>query len=57
MIARIGAERIRPMNHEIDVHSSAEKFKFLIFIDRYVSPWYLELRKSLLRLTKQRLKD
>lgn len=36
-----GAARIRPMNQDIDVHSSAEKSKLLTFIVLDVSLWYL----------------
>lgn len=51
MMPKTGVARISPMNQEIDVHSSAEKFMLLTFIDLYVSPWYLELIKHVLMVS------
>ena len=39
----MGAARIRPIDHEIDVHSRGEKLGLLPVIERCVSLWYLQL--------------
>lgn len=46
MIPRAGADKIIPINQEIDVHSNAEKFELLILINFDVRPWYLQLMKQ-----------